>query len=192
MRLGKYGKILHLDRVTLGKGTITRFTIFEIKFLFGIIVNIFNTKEQDRFHTHAFPAISVMLRGWYNEEYLDEDGHVHFVWMNAFDVRYIPRSYNHRIGKSSRNAISVTFMGPWKTYWTETFLNTKKVLSYTWGRERVKKLDRDYAPHIEYDGAAIRLKNSYINSPEYQAKLRKKHKEVTEEMKRTKGDWSKK
>lgn len=134
MRLGRYGKVLHFDRVKLGKGYVDRWTLFELKWLGSVIVNVFNTIAQDRFHTHAFAAVSVMLRGEYDEEIVT-DGVVSRRTRRS-DVIFLPRTLNHRLMKSSPNAASITLCGPWAPTWTETFLSGK-TRRLTWGRKPV-------------------------------------------------------
>ena len=136
MRLGKYGKILHKDKIVLGMGSIDRFTLFEFKPLGGIILNRFNTKTQDRFHTHAFPAVSFMLRGYYRECVLQPNGLEYYVTIKP-GIRYIPTYYNHQILDSSTNALSITVMGPWGWSWSETHAEKKTTRVYTWGRRRI-------------------------------------------------------
>lgn len=131
MRLGKFGKICHWDNTSLGVGNIRRFTIIEIKHLFGIIVNVFNTSNQDRFHSHAFHAFSWMVRGSYYEDVILENGDV--ITKKIQRSRFIPKNYIHKITKSTPNAISVTFEGPWGSTWNEYFDNGR-IKTYTWGR----------------------------------------------------------
>jgi len=141
MRLGKFGKILHTDKTSLGVGNIKRFTIIEIKYFFGIIVNIFNTTDQDRFHSHAFNAFSLMVRGHYFEDVIDNN---EVITKKIERSRFIPRNYIHKITKSSPGAISVTFEGPWQAIWNEYFDNGR-VKTYTWGRRVIfdsKRLTR--------------------------------------------------
>jgi hypothetical protein len=132
MRFGKFGKLLHHDCVALGEGRIDRYTLFEIKPLGGVILNVFNSVEQDRFHTHAFNAISVMIFGAYREEIRTEyDVQVR---TRRRDIRFLPRTLEHRILNSTPNAISVTICGPWKRSWTETSL-AGRIRRMTWGRK---------------------------------------------------------
>lgn len=134
MRLGKYGKICHWDDTSLGVGNIKRFTVIEIKYLFGIIVNIFNTENQDRFHSHAFNAFSLMLKGNYKEDVILPDGSV--ITKLIEKSRFIPRNYIHKITKSTQNAMSITFEGPWESIWNEYF-DDKRVKTYSWGRNLI-------------------------------------------------------
>lgn len=141
MRLGKYGKIFHHDRVQIGEGHIDRYTIFELKFLGGIIINIFNTTFQNRHHTHAFNAWSLMIRGWYGENILYPSIGPFKIqgWRTrkAGSLLYLPRSLNHKIGRSSKNAVSITFCGPWAKTWTETD-DQGNVQLFSWGRYKFK------------------------------------------------------
>lgn len=144
MRLGKFGKLLHFDNTSLGVGNIKRFTIIEIKYLFGIIVNIFNTDNQDRFHSHAFNAFSWMIRGYYYEEVIvseTDPSKYHPYWLGVSVItkkieksRFIPKNYIHKITKSSPNAISITFEGPWDKNWNE-FFDDGRIKHYSWGRK---------------------------------------------------------
>jgi hypothetical protein len=132
MRLGKFGKLLHWDNTSIGVGNIRRFTIFELKYVGGIIINVFNTENQDRFHSHAFHALSWMVHGHYFEDVIVDSGHI--VTKKIEKSRFIPRNYIHKITKSSKNAVSVTFEGPWGGTWDEYFDNGR-VKTYGWGRK---------------------------------------------------------
>jgi hypothetical protein len=133
MKIGKWFRLWERTAVTLGKGTNFRLVIFEVKHLASAYLNRWRTEEQDRFHTHAFYALSIGLRGYYWEERLADDGSKRTVFHCAPWVRIVPRTYNHRILGSSLDALSLTITGPWDRLWTETFLDgTKRVLG--WGR----------------------------------------------------------
>lgn len=132
MKLGKFGKLLHYDAISIGVGSIKRFTLFEIKYIGGIIINIFNTENQDRFHSHAFSAFSLMLRGHYYEDVIVENNKI--ITKKIVKSRFIPRNYIHKITKSSPNAMSVTFEGPWGGSWNEYYDNGR-VRTYSWGRK---------------------------------------------------------
>jgi hypothetical protein len=131
MKFGKYGKLLHYDAISIGVGNIQRYTLFECKFLGGIILNIFNTTDQDRFHSHAFTAFSLMVKGWYNEEVIENNK---IVTKKIVKSRIIPKHYIHKIKESAPNTVSITFEGPWSGGWNEYFDNGR-VKSYGWGRK---------------------------------------------------------
>lgn len=140
MRLGKYGKVFHHDRIEIGEGHIDRFTLFEFKPCAALIFNRFNTIRQDRFHTHAFNSWSLMLCGEYHES-ITNGGRT---WgrTRKNDLVYLPRTLNHKILLSTPNAWSITICGPWAKTWTETtreeFGGADIEKTYTWGREKIK------------------------------------------------------
>lgn len=139
MRLGKYGKFLHYDKTSLGVGNIKRFTLFEWKGFGGIIFNIFNTNNQDRFHSHAFNAFSIMLKGYYYEDvmedmFIENNLTKRIISKKIEKSRFIPKNYIHKITKSSKNAMSITIEGPWDDTWFEIF-DSGRVKIYTWGRQ---------------------------------------------------------
>ena len=122
-------------RVALGKGYLDRYTILEIKWLCGIYFHVFNTVEQDRFHTHAFDGWAFLIRGGYEEEFI-EAGEKKRKWVGP-GIRYIPRVYNHRLLASLPNTISILFTGPWSRTWTEE--NDQFIRTLQWGRKEVKR-----------------------------------------------------
>ncbi len=131
MKLGKIGKLLHYDTISLGVGNIQRYTLFEIKYIGGIILNVFNTTDQDRFHSHAFSAFSLMIKGWYDEDVIIDNK---IISKRIKKSRIIPKNYIHKIKESEKNAISITFEGPWGKQWSEIFDNGR-IKIYTWGRK---------------------------------------------------------
>jgi hypothetical protein len=108
-------------RIALGQGYLYKYTILEIKWLCSIYFHVFNTVEQDRFHTHAFNGIAILIKGGYEEEHKLKDGVIERKQIKP-GIRYIPRSYNHRLLKSKPNTVSILFTGRWQKTWTEEFV----------------------------------------------------------------------
>ena len=123
-------------RIALGRGFLDRFTILELKHFCCIYFHVFNTIEQDRFHTHAFHGLAIVLRGGYLEEHKTSSGRVLQKWIGP-GVRLIPRSYNHRLLESHPNTMSILFTGPWSKTWTEE--NEQFVRTLTWGRKEINR-----------------------------------------------------
>lgn len=117
--------------MALGQGYLEKYTIFECKRLFSIYFHIFNTIEQDRFHTHAFNGIAILFKGGYEEQVKTNDQI--FNKKIGIGIRYIPKLYNHRLLKSKPNTMSILFTGPWAKFWTEE--KDFVVKTYTWGRK---------------------------------------------------------
>jgi len=121
--------------VELGEGPVHVYTLFEIKWLGGILLHKFETEEQDRFHDHAFNAVAFTLSGSYEEEILTPKGIVKRTVRHLFQPRWIPRDYCHRILKAQPNTWTILFFGPWRSYWHEYFHKTNTWFTYTWGRK---------------------------------------------------------
>jgi hypothetical protein len=125
-------------RIALGQGYLDRYTIFECKRLFSIYFHSFHTIAQDRFHSHAFHAVAIVLMGGYWEELIIGDGEPFFERISLVrrisrGIRFIPRSCNHRILLSSPRTYSIVLAGPWAKTWTETKNGSTRTLG--WGRK---------------------------------------------------------
>lgn len=122
------------DRIAVGVGHIDKYTVFEFRRGISLFMHVFNTEYQDRYHDHAFAAVSIIVRGQYRED-TPYDG---VKQLRAPGIRIIPKLYSHRIMKSSANAVSITIAGPWRREWMEIFTdgNWRRL---TWGRKVLEK-----------------------------------------------------
>jgi len=126
-------------RVELGEGHIIAFTLFEHKYLFSIIIYHWKTIKQNRFHSHAFPAIAFLLSGKYEEEVFTKAGVIHKTVNQWLKPRVLPRNYTHRILQADKRTWTIVFTGPWLKYWYEYFEDTKTWVKYGWGRMVLEK-----------------------------------------------------
>lgn len=127
---------LKLNLFTFGNRPIHQFVLIEIKPLFSIIFFWFHKSDrvQDRFHTHAFNAISFKLFGSYTEYVLVDENTGEFEVFDRTEViKYFPMDSYHLIGESKRGCLTVLLSGPWKKEWKE-WINGK-VLKYSWTRQ---------------------------------------------------------
>lgn len=131
---GKIFSFLSFNVFEFGDQKVSQFIIFEHKRLFSIIFFYFHksNKSQDRFHTHAFNAISFKLFGKYTEYILtDEKIGKYYTKDRIKIIQYFPRNSFHKIGNSTGCA-TLLFSGPWKKTWKEYYNN--KVIEYKWNR----------------------------------------------------------
>lgn len=130
-----YFSLLRYNKFEFGNQFVSQFVIFECKWLFSIILFYFHKSDgaQDRFHTHAFNAISFKLFGTYDEHVLDceETGEYRVVKRTQI-IKYFPRESYHRIANSSGCA-TILISGPWLKEWKE-YVNGRTQV-YTWGRK---------------------------------------------------------
>lgn len=128
-------EICSYKKIVFGDLIAKQLVVFEHKRLFGILFFYFKGGEQDRFHTHAFNAISFKLFGSYTEGILNDDKEIsHRVRKEFF--RYFPRNSYHSINKS-KGCMTLLIQGPWKKTWKE-YKNGKEVL-LTWHRKEYDK-----------------------------------------------------
>lgn len=121
--------------VVLGEGSVTQYIVWENKKLCSLIFYKWNTIKQNRAHTHAFPALAFLLRGWYWEN----------VWFDGLKMmnlvntplwpRWLPRNYCHAVGNARPGTITMVIAGPWQETWEEYFPDTDTWVTYTWGRK---------------------------------------------------------
>lgn len=101
-------------KIDLGEQSVTELTILEWKKLFSIKLFHFHKTEgkQDRFHTHAFNSVSILLSGDYVEEVVDE--YQTIVPLKRIRKRFlfIPANQYHRITKSD-GCRTLLITGPW-------------------------------------------------------------------------------
>lgn len=100
-----------------GEQKVTQFKIFENKKWFSVILFYFHkcpNKVQDRFHTHAFNSISILLWGDYEEEFLNSPSKMR----SRSRFLYIPRNSFHRITRSN-GCCTLLISGKWCETWVE-------------------------------------------------------------------------
>ncbi len=123
-----------------GEQIVSQFVVFECKWLFSIIFFYFHkcSSHQDRFHTHAFNAISIRLWGSYDEHVIkDETTICHEVHPRNTIFKYFPRNRYHRIANSS-GCCTLLLSGPWKRFWKEYYPTDRTVKFFTWGRDNAE------------------------------------------------------
>jgi hypothetical protein len=105
--------------INSGEQNVTEITVLEWKKYFSIKLFHFHktTGNQDRFHTHSFNAVSLLLKGNYIEEVVVE-GVVKPLPRNRSRIIYIPKGEFHRITKSN-GCWTLLVTGPWEPEWVE-------------------------------------------------------------------------
>lgn len=128
-------KLFKFKRIALGDFVAQQFTLFEHKGLFSIIAYRFKGDGwQDRFHTHAFNAISFRVYGTYQERVREADGSIHIVARNTSRFRFFTKAHEHMLGVSS-GCLTILVAGPWDQTWTERKQDVLRILG--WGRKPI-------------------------------------------------------
>lgn len=132
----KYLSFLYYNKFNkFGEQVVHQFVIFECKWLFSLIFFYFEktTGIQDRFHTHAFNALSIKLFGTYEEHVLmDQDKEFFRIDQRTQIFKWFPKNHFHRIAKS-KGCLTFLISGPWESSWKEYIKG--EIVNYTWGRK---------------------------------------------------------
>lgn len=104
--------------------------LIEIKSLFSIVLLDFNSNSRDSYHTHAFNAWTLWLKGKVVEHNLKGPRY----FFKAGMIKKTPRSTFHKIEPLERSW-ALSFRGPWNEYWNES--RQGKLVTLTHGRKEV-------------------------------------------------------
>ena len=117
-------------------GPLSRVTgcfLVEIKCLFSIVVLRFDDGARDAYHTHAFNAVSWVLKGKLVEDVLDGDD---YEYPASFMPIWTPRHRFHKV-ISRGTTWAISFRGPWTKTWKEYLPDQQQFVTLTHGRKVV-------------------------------------------------------
>lgn len=123
-------KILH-KAPDGGKGSgVTGYFLIEWKALFSIVLLRFSEGTREAFHSHAFNAVTVWLKGFVCEYHRTGERKLFVGGM----IKYTPREVFHKI-EAHKTTWAISFRGPWKDRWEEDRRGKRIVLTH--GRREV-------------------------------------------------------
>jgi quercetin dioxygenase-like cupin family protein len=111
---------------------VTAYFLVAIKPLFTIGLLHFANGTREAFHSHAFNALTVVIKGNFCEEYLEGKK----VYYGAGDVKYTPRKRFHKV-RSFGDTWALTFRGPWVDTWKEYRPDESRFVTLTHGRREI-------------------------------------------------------
>jgi hypothetical protein len=109
--------------------------LIEWKAAFSIVLLRFEHGSRDAWHTHAFGAVSWLLRGALQEQVLGKDGlveNIHWYKPSLLPI-WTPRDRCHKV-ISTKTSWVLSFRGPWTNYWRE-FIPSLGWYKFTHGRK---------------------------------------------------------
>lgn len=122
---------------------VTGYFLFEIKWLFSIVLLRFEASKREVYHSHAFWGITWWLWGTIIEEVLHRRGEDGYgvetrVWMPSFKPKITSRDCIHRFRPVQYTVWALSIRGPWARTWIEVNPHTmhRRVLSH--GRKILK------------------------------------------------------
>lgn len=112
---------------------VTGYWLVEIKSLFSIALLKFSHGSRESYHTHAFNAVSWVLKGHLHEEI--KDGPQYDYKRSWRPIRTLRETF-HRV-YSIGTTWAITFRGPWSKTWEEYEPNSEQRTVLTHGRHIV-------------------------------------------------------
>lgn len=104
------------------------FFLIEAKSLFSVVLLRFNEGTREAYHSHAFNAWTLWLKGRVIEH--DVDGTKK--GFRAWRLKYTPREKFHKV-QALRTTWALSFRGPWAETWQEK--RAGEVVTLTHGRQ---------------------------------------------------------
>lgn len=111
---------------------VTGLFLVEIKSMFSVVLLKFEKGTREAYHSHAFNAFTLWLKG----EVIEEFPNGKKSYWEAGMVKYTPRNLFHRV-RALVDTYAISFRGPWVTRWYETNDNYVKTTTFTHGRIEV-------------------------------------------------------
>jgi hypothetical protein len=108
----------------------------EIKSLFSVLALKFELGSREAYHSHAFNAISWVLKGGLNEHMLDGPTNYYGASRTPVVTR---RATFHKVMGLGNPSWVLTFRGPWANTWLEFLPKAKRFITLTHGRKEISQ-----------------------------------------------------
>lgn len=130
-------KLFHKAKDGGPESNVTGYWLIECKWLFSIALLRFDKGSREAYHSHAFNAVSWILKGELQEVVLwDEDKPIKLT--PSFKPIYTSRARCHRVFGIADKTWAITFRGPWWDKWLEYKAKSKTLTVLTHGRKEVE------------------------------------------------------
>lgn len=134
--IGKWLTIGKYTPIELGHGYAHQYILFECKYLGSLLYYNLQTEQQDRYHSHAFNSLNIVLSGGYNELVLDTDTGYAQMRSRKPGIFYQTRDCIHRLMTAKPGTRIITITGPWDKFWFEYHETKFRIM--TWGRKKIR------------------------------------------------------
>jgi hypothetical protein len=113
---------------------VTGYFLVEVKSLFSVVLLRFSKGTREAYHSHAFSAFTVWLKGSILEH--DVNGAKPPKFFGSGHWKYTPREKFHKV-EALETSWALSFRGPWSDTWQEH--KDGKFVTLTHGRQVVKE-----------------------------------------------------
>lgn len=107
--------------------------LFEVKRLASVCLLHFKDGSREAFHTHAFNAISWVVKGKLTETEITGETRI---FLPSLKPIYTPREMFHKVS-SGKDSYVFTLRGPWVNEWKEFLPLENKYITLTNGRNQI-------------------------------------------------------
>jgi hypothetical protein len=119
------------------ESNVTGYWLFECKSVFSIVLLRFDKGSREKYHNHAFHAVSWILSGSLKEKVLHKyHAHIEKLYPSILPI-FTSRNRLHKVFGVAEKTWVLSFRGPWTTYWKEYSTETGKFTTLTNGRKIV-------------------------------------------------------
>jgi hypothetical protein len=129
-------KFLHKAKDGGIKSNVTGYWLIESKKFFSIVLLRFDEGSREAFHTHAFNAISWVIKGEMHEHTIH--GEIVKLTPSVLPI-YTSRKRFHKVYGIAKSTWALSFRGPWVDTWKEFLPNFNKYITLTHGRKILTK-----------------------------------------------------
>lgn len=105
--------------------------LIELKPAFSVVLLRFDDGSREAYHTHAFNAVSWVIRGCLVEHMLDGRIITHDA---SHRPVYTGRSDFHMVMSRGTTWV-ISFRGPWTSFWKEYLIDEDRIITLTHGRK---------------------------------------------------------
>jgi len=127
-------KLFHKSKDGGPDSNVTGYWLIESKSLFSIVLLRFDKGTREAFHTHAFNAVSWVLRGRLLESARNGEFYI-YDYFPSFRPIYTAKERMHQVEGIAKTTWALSFRGPWDTTWKEYLPEEDKEIVLTNGRK---------------------------------------------------------
>lgn len=119
---------------------VTGYWLVEIKSLFSVVLLHFDKGGREAFHSHAFNAVTLWLKGRvYEHVFNTATKQTETRGWQTGQLKFTRRAHMHKVS-TPKGAWALSLRGPWSNTWQEYSPRLQKLTTLTNGRKVVSEI----------------------------------------------------